>query len=97
MTREKIEKKKLKNTLKTKDHCAGPSGVPFVLNYIMIFLNYGIAPIEIRRMQTRWYLDNLRAFKAFRHMRWCSFRKHSLLKSYKNLIKATHKTSVKYS
>ena len=84
MTREKIEKKKLKNTLKTKDHCAGPSGVPFILNYIMIFLNYGIAPIETRRMQTRRYLDNLRAFKAFRHMRWCSFRKHSLLKSYKS-------------
>ena len=97
MTREKIAKKKTEKYIENQGPTAlAPVGVPFILNYIMIFLHYGIAAIETRRMQTRGYLDNLRAFKAFRHMR-CSFRKHSLLKSYKNLIKATGKTSVKHS
>ena len=96
-TGKKLKKKTEKYIENQRPTAQAPVGVPFISNYIMIFLHYGIAPIVTRRMQTRGYLDNLRAFKAFRHMRWCSFRKHPLLKSYKNLIKATHKTSIKYS
>lgn len=58
-----LKKKTEKYIENQRPTALAPVGVPFILNYIMIFLHYGIAPIETRRMQTRGYLDNLRAFK----------------------------------